>query len=148
MSDVVLVAVDRQHLWLGCGLPAGAGSGSKFVYTSSDSGQTWTLKGKGALPPQEDNTLSTIGYFSGLDALSPSFAYMTWNRTLAVVITRDGGTTWESSSLPRSLEFSKAVFIDPLHGWAFDQVWINRTVDGGKTWECVELPESKPCALP
>jgi photosystem II stability/assembly factor-like uncharacterized protein len=139
----VVVAVDRSQLWLGCGQAAGAGSGTKFIYTSSDGGRSWLQRGK-AYPLAEAN-LPIIGYFNGLSALSPYFAYMTWDRTTSVVLSRDGGASWEYSTLPCSLEFSRALFIDTLHGWAYDRPCVNRTVDGGKTWECIDLPGNKFC---
>jgi photosystem II stability/assembly factor-like uncharacterized protein len=142
-----LVVVDKDHLWLGCGWPAGLGSGSKFVFSSSDGGKSWVIKGKGALPPNKDNTLSTIGYFGQIDALSSTFAYMKWYRTISIMITTDGGNSWVTSRLPCSIEFDRILFVDPLHGWAYDQTCINRTNDGGKTWECTELPDNKKCSV-
>jgi len=140
-----VVAVDVRHLWLGCGQAAGAGSGSKFVFTSADGGQSWDLKGKGALPPTAGNTLSTGGYFNGIHALNASFAYFTAQRALTITLTRDGGSSWEEIKLPCSVESTQAFFVDPLHGWAYDQACINRTTDGGKTWVCAQLPQNEAC---
>jgi photosystem II stability/assembly factor-like uncharacterized protein len=138
-----LIALDQRHLWLGCGWPWGAGSGSKVVFASSDGGATWVVRGKGVLP--SGDSLSTIGYFRAIGAVSTTFAYMTWDRTEEAVHTRDGGATWNYSQVPCSADSLRAVFIDPLHGWAFDQTCVNFTVDGGQNWDCTELPSNKPC---
>ncbi len=144
-----LSAVDKNNLWLGCGAAAGAGSGSKFIFTSSDGGKNWAIVGKGATPPQQGNTLSTCGYFSHLDALSPTFAYMKWDRTMSVMITNDGGKTWDCCApLPCSAGFDNVLFIDPLNGWDYDQTCIIRTINGGKSWDCIQLPDNKPCVIP
>jgi photosystem II stability/assembly factor-like uncharacterized protein len=147
------VAIDRDQVWLGCGAAAGAGSGSKYVYYSSDGGTTWEQLGKYGPPFEEEDSLDRSGYFSEIHALSPSFAYMTWKRLPYVVLTQDGGVTWEYAELPCSSETLHARFLDPQHGWAFSRTWdfahtcINRTIDGGETWQCTLLPENSACPL-
>jgi photosystem II stability/assembly factor-like uncharacterized protein len=147
------VAIDRDQVWLGCGAAAGAGSGSKYVYLSPDGGASWEQRGKYGPPFEEKDTLYSSGYFSELYALSSTFVYMAWDRSISVVLTQDGGLTWEYPEPPCSSETLLTTFLDPQHGWAFSRTWdfahtcINRTTDGGATWQCTLLPENEDCPL-
>lgn len=141
-----IVAIDQRNLWLSCTRPWGAGSGSKYIFRSVDAGKSWAIVGKAGGPNDRDNNLSLSGYLGNFGALSSSFAYMTWLRTPLVITTGDGGKTWaQCSPLPVSMDYQQVVFIDPLHGWTYEQSFINRTIDGGRNWECVMLPDNRPC---
>ncbi len=147
-GDVSVVAVGADTLWYACGSGGAGPWGDKLVIISFDGGRTWAVKGWTTMgPPHDGATISAFGYFrGGFGAPSTSFAYMTMGRTSGLLITRDGGASWEYPRLPCSAEFYQAFFIDTQHGWAFDQTCINRTEDGGKTWTCVDLPKNAPCA--
>jgi photosystem II stability/assembly factor-like uncharacterized protein len=145
-----LVGVGESQLWLGCGQAAGAGSGTKFVYLSSDGGRTWEHRGSSA-----DGSLpSGGGYFRELDAISDDFVYMNWRRSEAVILSRDGGQSWDYSSPACDSESTVATFFDQNSGWAYGNTWdrqhicLSRTSDGGRTWQCRILPEGEPCAQP
>lgn len=146
-GDIGIVAVGPRTLWSACGAGGAGPWGDKLVVISADGGRTWAVKGWTPMsPPYDGATMSAYGYFMGeFGALSTSFAYMTLGRTSGLLMTRDGGTTWDYPILGYAEESFQALFIDAQHGWAFGQTSIHRTVDGGKTWACTELPENKPC---
>jgi len=52
-----------------------------------------------------------------------------------VVVSRDGGTTWQQSPVPVSSDLTAVFFVDEQHGWAVghDGV-ILHTEDAGSTW--------------
>ena len=55
-----------------------------------------------------------------------------------VLISEDGGDSWEQIQVPTRATLTGVYFIDRAHGWVVghDQV-ILRTQDGGKSWELV-----------
>lgn len=146
-----LVSVGESNLWLGCGEAFGAGSGSKFVYFSSDGGTSWETRfSTESTPDYPDPYSKGGGYYTELDSLSKDFVYMTWRRAVSVILTNDGGATWDFSLLPCSSESSSALFVTPMVGWAYDRIGgeqscINHTTDGGASWDCVLIPDNMPC---
>ncbi len=151
-SGVNLSSVGNSILWLGCGTAWGAGSGSKYVFVSEDGGQNWkTMFSTEATDDFPDRFSKGGGYYDELKALTADFAYMSWRRAVSIIMTHDGGRSWQFSRLPCSSETSSAVFISPLIGWAHDhttgheQTCINRTSDGGETWDCSLIPSNEPC---
>jgi photosystem II stability/assembly factor-like uncharacterized protein len=138
------IPIDAQHYWLGCSEVLTSMDGTKAIFTSSDGGKTWTLKGKGTLGG--DNNLSIVGIASSFGAISPDFSYMSLDKARHLLITHNGGTSWIYSSIPCAEDHIQALFINEQNGWVWGGKCVARTQDGGGTWECGLLPDGRPCS--
>jgi len=62
-----------------------------------------------------------------------------------VLVTSDGGTTWQRQQAPAPTVIQRASFADPANGWAGgQQVAVLRTHDGGATWSAAQVVASQP----
>jgi photosystem II stability/assembly factor-like uncharacterized protein len=112
------------------------------VLSTSDGGVTWTRLG--ALP---DSTGSLSGG-------SMSFSGAATGMLDGVHVTRDGGATWKTGSLPAGVLPKAFRLVDALYGWGVgyrDNGYPNpntpvllATQDGGLTWVEKPLPAGTP----
>ncbi|MFN2199141.1 MAG: glycoside hydrolase domain-containing protein [Anaerolineales bacterium] len=73
-----------------------------------------------------------------------------------LLITRDGGQTWQTMELPEPAEILSVSFNSPQDGWMVVRttaadgvplVAVQRTYDGGQTWQTTPLPISDPVEI-
>jgi hypothetical protein len=62
------------------------------------------------------------------------------NNKYELLITEDGGVTWNSGFLTSDDPLSDIFFLDEAHGWIPSDNRIYRTDDGGYTWNVDTLP--------
>lgn len=151
--------VDPQTGFLLCGFFQGSGGSSKWLYGTSDGGQSWELltgtiygqvqpefpAGVRVEPgrPAPDGALPTLSSMGGLDFLDAAHGSVIFG-TLGpypgqVYTTADGGRTWKRLALPAGLVAAGARFFTPSFGRVLvhDQHhwgWL-QTRDGGATWQ-------------
>lgn len=119
-----------------------AGS-DKGIYTSDDAGATWSLSEN----PLNDYTVWSLA----IDGQDPNLMYAgTGTPTPTVCFrSRDGGSTWEKTSMEAALE-CPAVGTPRVTGIAIDptdakSIWVGievdglrHTADGGDTWTTID----------
>ena len=119
----------------------------KAVYTSTDGGDTWTLRGD--VPLFEGTPRGSVpicGHLTDqwqLCAVSARRAFMSlWRTTLFV--TNDSGTDWrESISVDETEGPSFMKFISEHEGWVSTiEQGLLHTQDGGVTWQTLWTPPS------
>lgn len=143
----------------------GSGAGSGFLYSTSNSGQTWTesstyigqvlldvffidnqtgwLAGEnGSLYKTTNNgaswTVLTSGITDDIKSIYFTSATEGWfTSMLGIYKTTDGGTTW---TLSQSLAAGRKIyFTNALTGYCTAQNSIYKTTDGGATWTTSSL---------
>ena len=142
---ISLVAPDTG--WVLCLNGTGAGFMGKILYRTNDGGLTWEELSNASGPPETvKGDLSTGGYVADMFFLDESTGWLIYDRfpIASILITQDGGETWERVLLPTgndkdAFAMSNFHFIDRQHGWvvgAFGNLpgQIYSTSDGGQTW--------------
>lgn len=140
----IMIAVTHETFWLMCSDVLTSTEGRKVMYRTVDGGQTWELKGRALLRP--DDTLSTGGLLNGFGAASERFAYASFYRTTSLLMTHDGGDQWSTLGLPCPDGYVFVTFVNENVGWVYWGGCVARTLDGGETWQCVA--ESVSCIKP
>lgn len=96
------------------------------IYRTRDGGATWDTA---QIPPLPDKLP-----LQGLFALDPQTAWAVGTRG-TLLITTDGGETWQLQASGTSRDLSGIHFTDRQHGWAVGFAnTILKTTDGGQTW--------------
>ena len=104
--------------------------GAPRLYRTRDGGTTWEA---GQLPPLPDKLP-----LPGLFALDPMTAWAVGARG-TILITTDGGATWQHQLSGVQVELYAIHFMDRQHGWAVGALnTILKTIDGGQTWTKVD----------
>jgi hypothetical protein len=117
------ITANGDVLWI-CGA-------DELVANSTDGGNTWNtqhLAKGGAL-------LLTMGVAGG------QFVYAAGSGG-ALLVTKDGGTTWTRISVPASVVYA-ASFSDDQHGLIQTPHTIYQTSDGGTSWKPVQIDVSR-----
>lgn len=115
-----------NHLWLGCGQDAGAGSQDKALFHSTDAGTSWG--------PRKDP--ARTGLLIDLVGLSPTVGLLSSTHA-GLLRTTDGGATWKQVATDCcDAGFGKIESIDGAHVWAigFGANAIFASADSGRTW--------------
>jgi photosystem II stability/assembly factor-like uncharacterized protein len=124
--------------------------GETSVLLSPDRGATWTVA-DAPLPPVDEGYEETFRQWSRVDVPDPSHVRL-GTRWGNVVVSDDGGTTWQerSSGLPLGLLGDDADasmpgiallrFLDANRGFATTRRRLFATTDAGRSWAPVELP--------
>jgi Photosynthesis system II assembly factor YCF48 len=99
----------------------------ELVASSLDGGSTWTSKHSA----KNGSLLLTIGF------ANEQFGYAAGTGG-KILITRDGGNTWESAKVPSQVVY-EAAFSDEKHGILHTPQSIFTTNDGGATWVPVPI---------
>jgi photosystem II stability/assembly factor-like uncharacterized protein len=137
----IRLAVAAQQLWLLCGGQPGAGQQMKWLYTSTDTGQDWTLIA--ATGQDGFANLHGSGYVADLAVSAPQHLWIAMAKT-SLYQSSDGGATWtiafSDNAALAGAGVTRVVFADADHGWAIAQAAVYRTQDGGTTWERVAVP--------
>lgn len=60
--------------------------------------------------------------------------------------TEDGGSTWETLSVPTDLNFTRVAFLDSRSGWLIGHNGVYQTRNRGETWESVLLRTTQTVA--
>jgi len=128
-----LAAVDSQQAWIACAGEPGAGQQMKYLFKSSDSGESWG----------ERIDIGSAGYLDDLAATTPDNGFMGMGRG-SLLTTQDGGQSWTpaipiSKANPTDTSGWRIVFVDSQNGWASLGRLIFRTTDEGKTWEIIPV---------
>jgi photosystem II stability/assembly factor-like uncharacterized protein len=99
----------------------------ELISSSTDGGKTWNVQhvAKGGA------VLLAIG------AASERFLYAAGTGG-ALLLTKDGGTTWTRVNVPGSVVYAVS-FFDELHGLIQTPHAIYRTSDGGASWDSVKI---------
>src|SRR5438445_2336542 len=108
-------------------------SGQSYVYSTSDSGTSWSL------PSPMPTDLPTL-----IDFIGPA-NWMAWSTAGAVIRTSDGGQHWNvlAAGLPApGWQRGSFDFVDPSHGWVYTGYYLFGTTDGGAHWVKVSLPST------
>jgi photosystem II stability/assembly factor-like uncharacterized protein/DNA-binding CsgD family transcriptional regulator len=123
---------------------------SYYVVRSDDGGRTWT----DASPDLGDKTaIQAVFFLDGRRAwaLIDDNTSVTQTANARVVWTSDGGKTWAEGNplgkisplgtgTPSLLSLQQVLFIDPQHGWVFENAsTIYRTTNGGASWQKVSI---------
>jgi photosystem II stability/assembly factor-like uncharacterized protein len=135
--------LDGEHVWMVCPSSPGAGQQGKDVYTSADSGTTWTLRARTDPPDHYLGTITSSGYAQELALATATTGFLSMNRG-DLYRTTDGGATWLAAGISHGEGYFPALdFVDASHGWAVAQVsspemdgrvGLYRTTDGGTSW--------------
>jgi hypothetical protein len=139
-TAALLSAGARRPLWLVCttGADEARRTTVKQAWTSADGGTAWRR-----LPDPP-----AAGVVTDLVALSGTTAYLTTQVPAALLVTTDGGATWQPArgSAHSGYGYGNLDVVDARHAWAMGdagQLW--RTTDG-TTWERLALPPGAPRA--
>jgi photosystem II stability/assembly factor-like uncharacterized protein len=121
-----------RPLWVLCETPAG-----RRAFSSADHGTTWRRL---ADPPAE-------GVVTDLVARSATDAYLTLQTPARLLVTRDGGATWQQAEgTGKGYGYGNLDVVDATHAWAMgDAGLLWRTTDGTR-WERLTLPPRAPLA--
>ena len=124
-----LAAVDSHQVWTVCAGEPGAGQQMKYLFKSSDGGESW---GEGI-------EIGSGGYLDDLAAITSDTGFLGVGRG-TLMATQDGGQSWSpaipiSKANPTDTSGWRIVFVDTQNGWASLGRLVFRTTDGGKTWE-------------
>ena len=66
----------------------------------------------------------------------------------AIVVTKDGGATWQDVSLPDDVVLYGVGFTDNQNGWIVGELGqIFRTTDGGTTWSALQVKQDAESSL-
>jgi photosystem II stability/assembly factor-like uncharacterized protein len=112
-----LFALDQGHVWLA--------SAKGYVYFSSDGGVTWTAQTAGTLSTNDVLAVHFEDENTGMAVLVGDL----------VIVTSDGGTTWELASSTGSGDDLTCVAVSGYFWWvgtSGGQLWYSR--DFGVTW--------------
>jgi photosystem II stability/assembly factor-like uncharacterized protein len=110
----------------------------KRAFASNDHGTTWRR-----LPDPPE-----VGELTDLTALSATTAYATTQLPARLLVTTDGGTTWQpaNGASRNGYGYSNLDVADATHAWAMgDQGTLWRTTDGA-AWHSLALPPGAPRA--
>ena len=113
------IAENNGTLWV-CGA-------DELIAASDDGGKTWTAKHSA----KNSGLLLSIGFANG------QFGYAAGTGG-AVLVTKDGGKTWDSVKVPSQVVY-EAAFSDEKHGLIHTPRTIYTTADGGMTWTPVQI---------
>jgi PKD repeat protein len=124
------------------GLIVGDPNSSGFeIYTTADSGQTWTAVVDSLMP--DINSGETAGAINAYATAGDSLLWFGTSKG-RVFRTSNYGHTWDASVT--GLKFvSDIYFSDSLNGFAlytYNTFVIKKTSDGGKTWTDYDVPEN------
>lgn len=102
------------------------------IYRSEDAGHNWELVHD---IPQSINSIRFYDAAFGWAVGDGGY----------ILLTKDGGDTWETQFTNFDLEFSDVYFVNNVEGWVTsknftDKIW--HTTNGGGDWETVTLPIS------
>ena len=137
----------QGDLWLfGRGVGATAMM-DKYLYVSTDDGESWELRAKTGIIKDADtlHNLPATGFAPDMSVVSPDHAFIAGGGWGWFIRTLDGGRTWddfhseENGSNRPTTDIGSVVFVDEMRGWALSQTVMYRTVDGGLTWEGIEI---------
>jgi photosystem II stability/assembly factor-like uncharacterized protein len=111
---------------------------TKKAFTSTDAGTTW--RALADLPP--------AGTLTDLVAVSATTAYATTQDPARLLVTTDGGATWQVApgSTTRAYGYGNLDVVDPGHVWAMGDAGVLWRIAGGTTWSRVALPPGGPRA--
>jgi photosystem II stability/assembly factor-like uncharacterized protein len=120
-----------RPLWLVCTTPAG----TKRAFQSTDEGGTWRRLGD---PP-------AAGVVTDFVARSASTAYLTTQVPGQLLVTTDGGATWQTTTgSGKGYGYGNLDVVDERHAFAMgDAGLLWRTTDGTR-WERLALPPGAP----
>jgi photosystem II stability/assembly factor-like uncharacterized protein len=93
---------------------------------TTDAGETWT-----------EQISDSEGYHGTMFFLNDQQGWISLYRSM--LITADGGATWERFDAPAWMYFDLA-FIDSQHGWGAGFNAVFRTTDGGRNWTNAGVP--------
>jgi len=113
------IAESNGVLWV-CG-------SDEFIASSDDGGKTWTTRHSS----KNGGLLLTIGF------ANEHFGFAA-GTVGAILITKDGGESWDSVKVPSQLVYDVA-FSDEKHGLIQAPRTIYTTADGGTTWAEVRI---------
>lgn len=133
--------IDPNSGWMVCATGGGAGIETKTLFRTADSGRTWTrIADTGPLGgPQGKMPLSS--YAMDLFFLDSQHGWLSTAKG-DLLVTTDGGTTWEAfADLGDLARISDVQFLTDSKGYAVATEVTNTvssrllaTADGGKTW--------------
>lgn len=119
------------------------------LFATSDAGRSWAE----ITPPSR----AAPGPLYDVSFLTPARGWATWadcaRDRAGLVLTSDGGKSWQSFPLPTSVSCAAGAelrvgFTDPRHGWLLhleptaSGAWLAWTADGGRRWSrSRRLPE-------
>jgi hypothetical protein len=113
------IAENNGTLWV-CGA-------DELIAASDDGGETWTPR----------HTLRNGGLLLSIGFSNEQFGYAVGTGGV-VLVTKDGGKTWDSVKVPSQVVYG-AAFADEKHGLIHTPRNIYTTSDGGMTWIPVQI---------
>ena len=148
--SVTLSAASDGSLMAVCAGQPSAGAQFKSLSASTDGGNSWSIKGPCVGGPGTIQTSSCLtsplshGYLGEIDAVSSSTVYLVGGRS-PLLVTRDGGATWEpvgtissdggEPAQVASFDSENGVVISNPGGQIEPTVW--HTDNGAETWSPV-----------
>jgi photosystem II stability/assembly factor-like uncharacterized protein len=122
-------ALGSNRIWLLGGGSAPARTQSKFLYRSDDAAAHWTLVADtDTVRPPDIGHLALPGLINALAVTSLERIWISSPSGGTLIGTLDGGKTWFDTNLRTG--GAQLVFVDPLHGWAWNGTLSYRTTDG------------------
>ena len=107
----------------------------KTIYKTENGGETWTQKLSGT---PDAPMLNDVFFSDALHGVSVGGFWFTPEEEAYVLITDDGGETWQDYSPEGIEELSAVSFISQDTGWACGQGQeVLKTNDGGYSWEVI-----------
>jgi photosystem II stability/assembly factor-like uncharacterized protein len=127
---------DTSHGWIGGDTPA---DGFVYLYTTADSGVTWSQQPLALPSGYESAFVITSGpiFFGANDAILPVWLGTDTSRDLFIYTSHNGGVTWTvSSAFARAGENADFVSLNDAFSWDWANIF-HVTNDAGNSWKQV-----------
>jgi photosystem II stability/assembly factor-like uncharacterized protein len=115
-SAAFIAPGDGTHAWIV--------SAKDRVYTTRDSGDTWSLSWQPNSPMAR--------HWAACASVDATNAWLVGGQT--VLRTSDGGASWQATEVPDASDLVAVSFANALEGWAVSTSTIWQTTDGGANW--------------